>query len=108
MSEYKLYRNVILEMIDKIEKSIGRVEKKEFINSPELQDATLMRLQVIGENIKNIPLQIKKKYKEVSWKKFEKLRNVISHKYASVDYNLIWNFLENNLNELKKGVRNIE
>lgn len=63
MLDYKLYVNVIFEMIDKIEKSAST--KKELMENPELQDATLMRLQVIGENIKKMPLEIKKQYKEI-------------------------------------------
>ncbi|MEK6885795.1 MAG: HepT-like ribonuclease domain-containing protein [Nanoarchaeota archaeon] len=107
MLEYKLYVNVLLEAIDKIENSVEN-NRKEFMENSELQDATLMRLQVIGESIKKIPTYIKKQYKEIKWKKFEKLRNIISHKYASVDYNLIWSFIENNLEELKSGIINIK
>ncbi len=108
MLDYRLYVNVILETIEKIENSIVKENKKEFMENSELQDATLMRLQVIGESIKKMPVEIKKQYKEIKWKKFGKLRNIISHKYASVDYNLIWNFIENNLEELKSGIVNIK
>jgi len=108
MPDYKLYINVILETIDKLENSFRNIKKEEFIQDLELQDATLMRLQVIGESIKKIPSDLKKAYKEIKWKKFEKLRNIISHKYASVDYNLIWSFIENNLGELKSSIVNIK
>ena len=91
-------------MIEKIELSIKDVSKEEFIAGGDLLDATLMRLQIIGENIRSIPLAIKKKNKEIKWKKFEKLRNIISHKYASVDFGLIWDFIKNNLPELKGGI----
>lgn len=138
MRDYDLYVNVILEVMDiakdtsvsssfapllsskrqkrgktnvvyyKIEKSIMSRDKKEFMQDEQLQDATLMRLQVIGENIKKIPLEIKKRHKDIKWKKFEKLRNIISHKYESVDYNIIWSFIENNLEELKLAVLKIK
>ena len=75
------------------------------MKSDELQDATLMRLQVIGENIKKIPFKIKKKNKNIKWRKFEKLRNLISHKYGSVDYEIIWNFINENLPELKQQIK---
>lgn len=104
MQDFKLYVNVIIEIIEKIENSFTSISKSEFMSDSELQDATLMRLQVIGENIKKIPPEVKKKNKETKWKKFEKLRNIISHKYNSVDYNLIWSFIENNLEELKLGI----
>jgi len=108
MQESKLYINVVLETITKIEKSLIRINKSNFLKDLELQDATLMRLQVIGENILKIPFKIKKKNKEIRWRKFEKLRNIISHKYDSVDYNLIWSFIENNLAELKSGILSIK
>ncbi len=64
MPDCKLYVNVILEMIEKIESSVVRLSKENFLKDSEMQDATLMRLQVIGENIKNIPQELKKKNKE--------------------------------------------
>jgi len=104
MQDYEMYINVILEMIEKIETSFSKSRKEDFLKNSEMQDATLMRLQVIGENIKKIPLKLKKKNEEIKWKKFEKLRNIISHKYAAVDYNLIWSFIKDNLEELKIAV----
>ena len=108
MQKYKLHTNVIIETIEKIKKSLSKSDKSDFMRDSELQDATLMRLQVIGENIRKIPFDIKKKNKEIKWKKFEKLRNIISHKYDSVDYDLIWSFIENNLKELKTGILSIK
>ena len=104
MQKSKLYINVIIESIEKIENSMKNINYQKFLNNSNLQDATLMRLQVIGENIKKIPFEIKKKNKEINWKKFEKLRNIISHKYNSIDYSIVWSFIENNLKELKSGV----
>ena len=108
MLDYRLYTNIILEVIEKIENSVVKLNKKEFLKNLEIQDATLMRLQVIGENIKKIPLELKKKDKKTKWKKFEKLRNIISHKYNIVNYNLIWSFIETNLEELKNAVLRIK
>jgi uncharacterized protein with HEPN domain len=106
MSRYKLYINVILETISKIEKSILKIEKSKFLKDKDIQDATLMRLQVIGENIKKIPSSLKNK--QVNWKKFEKLRNLISHRYDVVDYEIVYSFIKNNLSELKKAINEIK
>jgi uncharacterized protein with HEPN domain len=106
MLDYNLYKNVILEMISKLENSFYNLEEKEFLKNSEIQDATLMRLQVIGENIKRIPS--KSKTKELNWKKFEKLRNLISHRYDTIDYKIVYNFVTKNLPELKKAIKNIK
>lgn len=108
MQEYKLYMNVILETIAKIENSFNSVKKDEFLGDAELQDATLMRLQVIGENIKKIPFEVKKRNKDIKWKKFEKLRNIISHKYEFVNYDIIWSFIQNNIEELKLAISSLK
>lgn len=105
MSNYKIYINVIDEMIERIQSSLKN--KNDFMNDYELQDATLMRLQVIGENVKSISKEIKKKNK-FQWRKYEKLRNIISHKYNTIDYEIVWNFIEKNLPELKKGINEIK
>ncbi|MDP1728600.1 MAG: DUF86 domain-containing protein [archaeon] len=60
MQEYRLYINLIKETIARIEDSLQSISKQEFIADRDIQDATLMRLQVIGENIKKIPAEIKK------------------------------------------------
>ncbi|MFH1151936.1 MAG: HepT-like ribonuclease domain-containing protein [Nanoarchaeota archaeon] len=108
MSYCDLYTNQIREIITKIEFSLKGKTEQDFVKSDVLKDATLMRLQAIGELVKKIPLEIKKKNKEIKWKKFESLRNVISHQYMDVKYGLIWNFIKNNLNELKQALSKIK
>lgn len=105
MQESKLYINTILEMIKRIQSSLKN--RNEFMKDHELQDATMMRLQVIGENIKKIPHEIKKANK-IKWRKFEKLRNLISHKYNLVDYEIVWNFIQENLPELKMQIEELK
>lgn len=103
MSEYSLYFNVLDETIARIENSIKSITKEQFLADITLQDATLMRLQVIGENINNLPRKMKKE-SGLKWRKFEKLRNLISHRYASVDYLIVWDFINNRIVELKEGL----
>lgn len=70
----------------------------------DLFDATTMRLQVIGEMIKQIDVATKglllKQYPEIPWRSVFGLRNLISHEYASVDPNEILNIVKHNLSPL--------
>ena len=108
MSRYSLYINLIRELIERIEKSTKGISQKEFIENIDLIDSTLMRLQAIGESVKNIPPEAKKEIKDINWKKFENLRNFISHKYADVDYNIIWNIIQMNIPKLKAAIAKIK
>ena len=102
MSRYNLYFNLITEMCNKLEKT---PLKK--LNDETVWDATLMRFQVIGENIKKIPAKIKKENKEIKWKDFEWFRNQISHEYGEVSKELIKDMILKDIPVLKKEIKNI-
>ncbi|MFH2144047.1 MAG: HepT-like ribonuclease domain-containing protein [Bacteroidota bacterium] len=54
---------------------------------------------MIGEAAKNSPKEIKKKHPEIPWKKMYSLRNLISHVYFGVDFEMIWEIATVNLPE---------
>jgi uncharacterized protein with HEPN domain len=108
MLNYKIYINQIKEMIDRIEKSSKNISKEKFKKDEGLADATLLRLQVIGESINHIPAEIKKKNKQVKWKLFSKLRNFISHKYIQMDLDIIYNLIKEKIPELKEQINTVK
>jgi|SRR3989344_2667251 len=103
MLRYKLYVDDALEMIDRIEK-LGSHN----LDVKENWDATLMRLQVIGESVKKIPKEVKKKYKGIKWEKFENLRDFISHTYMRVPLDIVKNIIEVELPNLKLKLEVLE
>ena len=96
MLKYRLYVDQILEMISLIEKY-----KEDGLDDEQNWDATLMRLQVIGENVGKIPKEVKKKYSDIEWDKFKNLRNIISHVYMNVLKEVVKDAIENGLPKLK-------
>lgn len=106
MSDYKLYLKEIISMIEKIENSVAGKTLEDFLKDPNLFDATLMKLHFIGETIKSIPFSLKKNYKQVRWRKFARLRNIIGHRYSNVNKNIIWDVIKA-LSELKRQVEDI-
>ena len=55
----KLFINDILENIDLIEDSIRGMSLKQFKSDRLVEDATLRRLEIIGEAVKNLPNSFK-------------------------------------------------
>ena len=47
----------------------------------QLQDAVTRRLEIIGEAVKNLPTELKKKYSKVPWKKITGTRDILIHEY---------------------------
>ena len=66
----------------------------------------IRNFEIIGEAAKNIPDDIKEKYRSIPWKEMYYLRNKVSHEYFGIDYEIIWdiavNHLPLNYKEIKK------
>jgi len=70
-------------------------------------DAVIRNFEVIGEASKNLPKEIKRKYKQVPWEEMYLLRNKVSHEYFGVDYEIIWDVATNYLPENKLQIDEI-
>jgi len=87
----------------------GYIDGKNFSDFKKdymLVDAVVRNFEIIGEASKNIPLSIQEKYPEIPWKKMYGLRNLISHEYFGVDYEMLWEIstvsLPQNIVDLKR------
>ena len=58
----------ILESINLIEEYINGKKKSDFLQSNQLQDSVIRRIEIIGEAIKNIPEGFKESHDEIPWK----------------------------------------
>ena len=66
--DYKILLAHILECIGKIQEYTKTATKDEFFKSTQLQDAVIRRIEIIGEAVKSIPLEIKDRYPDVPWR----------------------------------------
>ena len=74
-----------------------------------LQDATLFRLQTIGEAVNQLPVELKEKYPEIPWRQIVGFRNLLAHVYWQVDMSTVWTILKPNgeLEDLKVVVKKL-
>jgi uncharacterized protein with HEPN domain len=97
----------ILESIGKIEEFTKGVSKKDFLDSVQLQDAVIRRIEIIGEATKNVPNGFRKKHSEVPWSEIARTRDKLIHGYFGVDFNLTWDIVKKDLPVLRKKVEKI-
>ncbi|MCK4997866.1 DUF86 domain-containing protein [Candidatus Pacearchaeota archaeon] len=102
-----LFVEDILENIELLEKSTGNISKEELEDNLDIRDATVRRLEVIGEAVKNIPNSFREKYPLVPWKKVAGLRDIIIHAYFGLDLDVIWSIVKNDIFPLKKQIEEI-
>lgn len=99
----------ILDTLDAIRNNTPR-DKDTFMNDRNAQDATLMRLQDIGEQLVRIRDKFPDFYEQNSsseWHKFIGLRNIISHGYREVDFVIIWDIIKHHLTDFRENIRDL-
>ena len=97
----------ILEAITDTEESTKNLSKKEFKENKDIKDATIRRLEIIGEAVKNIPDSFKDKYPKILWKDIAGMRDIVIHSYFKVDLDAVWNVVQEDLPDLKNKIEKI-
>ncbi|MBI2665832.1 DUF86 domain-containing protein [Candidatus Woesearchaeota archaeon] len=100
--DLEVFLEHILAEIEKIERHI--TTNSQFLHDENLQDATVRRLEIIGEAVKNLPPSFREKYTEIAWKDFAGLRDKLIHQYFGVNLNTVWHIVLEDLPRLKKVI----
>jgi len=103
----KVFIGHILESIHLIEKYIDQISKKDFLESINIQDAVIRRLEIIGEAVKNLPPEFRAEYPDIQWRQIAGMRDVLIHGYFGVDLDLTWKVVKSDLPELERKVAGI-
>ncbi len=97
----------ILEAIDLIESFLLLADAKTFSASQEKQSAVCMQFTIIGEAARNLTTAFCSQHSEIPWAKIVGLRNYLVHDYVRIDYNVVWNTVQNDLPVLKTQIAGI-
>jgi uncharacterized protein with HEPN domain len=86
---------------------IHGIEYEEFLGDRKTQDAVVRNIEIIGEASKHVSEHLKKKYPQVPWKDFARLRDKVIHFYSGVNYDIVWDVATNELPKALKQIRKI-
>lgn len=105
-SDIELLRHIHEELVF-IDAAIGNKSKVEVIGDPILSRAIVRSLEIIGEPAKKVSQEFKSRYSTIEWKKISGTRDRLIHEYFGVDYDIVWDILENKLPGLRLNVSEI-
>jgi len=70
-----------------------------------VQDAVIRNLEVIGEAVRNLSAEFRRKHPDTPWRSITALRNVLIHEYFGVDLEIVWRVVQRRLPILKRHVQ---
>lgn len=97
----------ILASIDLIDNYTEGITEEIFLGSPQIQDAVIRRIEIIGEAIKNIPVEFKNRYSDIPWRAISGMRDILIHEYFGIDLKLTWRVVSLKIPELKNKIFDI-
>jgi len=78
-----------------------------FLADQTLQRAFVRSLEIIGEAVKNLPENFKADHPDLDWRLMAGTRDRLIHGYFSVDFELVWDIVQNKIPPLDAGIRRI-
>ena len=102
-----LYLCDILDAIENIHDYTSGFTYNDFISNRMCVDAVIKNFLIIGEAVKKIPADIQSGHSSVDWKNIAGLRDVLVHAYFRIDDEILWDIIQNKLEDLKFEVLKI-
>ncbi len=104
------YLEHILVALKRIFDYVEDIGEVDFLTNALVQDAVLRNLEIIGEASNKLVRyhdKFIKQYPDVPWEDMYWMRNRISHGYFSIDFEIIWKTIEQDLPTLEEQIQNI-
>jgi uncharacterized protein with HEPN domain len=94
----------VLDCAQRIDEYADALTKETFFASTQTQDAVIRRLEIIGEAVKSLPSEWKDAHPETQWRQIARMRDVLIHRYFSVDLDLTWTMARSDVPTLAQQV----
>lgn len=105
--EPELLLEDIIDSIQKIKKYTNGISSKEFFEDDKTLDAVIRNFEIIGEAANRMPEEIRDNFIAVNWHRIRGFRNRIVHDYMGIDYEIVWEIIVNDLEELQQQIQHI-
>lgn len=106
--DYRVYLDDIVQAIQSIERYTKGLSRSQFLQKKLISDAVIKNLEIIGEAVKRLPLEIRQHHPTIEWKKIAGFRDILIPEYASVDLRIVWDAVVNKLPFLKQSIKEIK
>ena len=102
--EYRDYLEDIYSDLQRIAEFTQDMVWDDFICDPKTQYAVCKALENMGEASKRIPESIRKKSPQIPFRQMAGLRDVVTHDYGGISYDMIWEVVTKELPRFKSAL----
>lgn len=107
MKDPRVLLQYILECADLVAEYVNGLEWDEFSEDTLKQDAVFRRLEVIGQAVKDLPIELREQYPSVPWRRIAGMRDKLTHDYLGIDLEITWNAAIRDLPQFREQVAEI-
>ena len=93
----------IVSYCDQINMAVERFGKSYdiFSNDPVYRNAVSLCILQIGELVGNLSEPFRLEHTTIPWRQIKLMRNVVAHRYGTVDHSIIWDVVAHDIPTLK-------
>jgi len=102
--DYHLFLDDIPEGCDKIVAWTPSLSSEGFFNNDLVFDAVMRNLQVMGEAVKYLPADVRKRHPDVPWRRVAGFRDVVTHFYFGLSNDIVWDIVQNHVPRLRRQI----
>jgi uncharacterized protein with HEPN domain len=103
--DYKVFLQDAVDAIDDVAEFVGNMPLDVFKADKKTLHAVVRNLEVIGEAVKAVPLEVRERHPQVPWQRIAGLRDILIHHYFRIDVDIVWDVVQNKLPELRNQIQ---
>jgi uncharacterized protein with HEPN domain len=108
MSAKRVYTDYLQDIVDHAEKAmrfVRGVSFDDFCDNEEKIFAVVKMLEIVGEAARHLPKSVRDKYASIPWKQVVGMRDKMTHEYFSVDLEVVWRTVHEDLPPLHETAK---
>lgn len=102
------YLNDLVESCENILEFTKGISFETFSDDKKTLLAVIRCLEVMGEAVKNLPVDFRLKYPAVPWKQMAGMRDKLIHEYFGVNKQMVWQVIEKHIPQILPEIKKIK